>query len=196
MISNIITITYANNSNREENRFLNENSYKSNEMYYTLVDVGFSDEEIVELYQKEADKFGINFKLPEALKEKTKIDKVITTNKNPQALMLRTNNGDKRHRTISINFNDVARYCGWSGKGSSALFVINQVTKSQFTKALISSAGLGWTVAISDLAGLIFSKLAKDHSGVDLYLTEVYWYDEYERMGKWNLIDADYRLWR
>lgn len=193
-LTNIVTISYA-KDNRDENRFLNENSYTSNELYDTLVDVGFTDDEILELYQKEADKTGISFNLPENLKEKLNVTKVITNNTNPQRMMLRSYDGETRHRTISINFDKVAEYCGWSGHGSSALFIINQVTKSQFTKALIASSGLGWAIAIVDIAGFIFSKLAKYHTGVDLYLTERYQYDQYEGYGKWYLIDADYRFW-
>ncbi|WP_273497466.1 hypothetical protein [Peptoniphilus rhinitidis] len=194
-LTNIVTVSYAMDT-RDENRFLNENSYKSNELYNTLVDVGFSDEEIIELYQREADKTGISFNLPENLKEKLNVTKVITNNTNPQMMLLRSYDGEIRHRTISINFDKIARYCGWSGHGSSALFIINEVTKSQFTKALITSSGLGWAVAIVDVAGIIFSSLAKDHTGVDLYLTERYQYDEYEGFGKWYLVDADYKFWR
>ena len=75
-LTNIVTVSYAMDT-RDENRFLNENSYKSNELYNTLVDVGFSDEEIIELYQREADNSGIDFKLPEIQQNKTKIIKVV-----------------------------------------------------------------------------------------------------------------------
>lgn len=66
---------------------------------------------------------------------------------------------------------------------------------SQFIKAVISCAGLQWVVAITTVVGAVFAGLSYWHKGVDLYLTEVYWYDEYERMGKWNLVDADYKFW-
>lgn len=195
ILVNIVTVAYAKND-INENKFLNENSYKSNELYFQLVEVGFSDEEIIELYQKEADSSGIDFKLPEILQSKTNIIKVVSQNTSPKTMMLYANNGDVRHRTISINFDKIAKYCGWAGHGSSALFIMNEVTKSQFTKALITSSGLGWAVAIVDVAGIIFSSLAKDYSGVDLYLTERYQYDEYEGFGKWYLVDADYKFWR
>lgn len=195
ILVNIVTVAYAKND-INENKFLNENSYKSNELYFQLVEVGFSDEEIIELYQKEADSSGIDFKLPEILQSKTNISKVVSQNTSPKTMMLYANNGDVRHRTISINFDKIAKYCGWAGHGSSALFIVNEVTKSQFTKALITSSGLGWAVAIVDVAGIIFSSLAKDYSGVDLYLTERYQYDEYEGFGKWYLVDADYKFWR
>ena len=42
-LTNIVTVSYAMDT-RDENRFLNENSYKSNELYNTLVDVGISYE--------------------------------------------------------------------------------------------------------------------------------------------------------
>lgn len=195
ILVNIVTVAYAKND-INENKFLNENSYKSNELYFQLVEVGFSDEEIIELYQREADNTGIDFKLPEILQKKTNISKVISQNTSPKAMMLYANNGDVRHRTISINFDKIARYCGWAGYGSSTLFLINQVTKDQFTKALLASSGLGWVAAMIDVAGFIFSDLAADYEGVDLYITERYQYDEYEGFGKWYLIDADYRFWK
>lgn len=195
ILVNIVTVAYAKND-INENKFLNENSYKSNELYFQLVEVGFSDEEIIELYQKEADSSGIDFKLPEILQSKTNISKVVSQNTNPKTMMLYANNGDTRHRTISINFDKIAKYCGWTGRGSSALFIINQVTKDQFTKALIASSGLGWAFIMVEVAEFIFSSLAKHHTGVDLYITERYQYDEYEGFGKWYLIDADYRFWR
>lgn len=195
ILVNIVTVAYAKND-INENKFLNENSYKSNELYFQLVEVGFSDEEIIELYQREADNSGIDFKLPEILQNKTNISKVVSQNTSPKTMMLYANNGDVRHRTISINFDKIARYCGWAGHGPSALFIINQVTKAQFTKALIASSGLGWAFIMVDVAETIFSLLAKYHTGVDLYISERYQYDEYEGFGKWYLIDADYRFWR
>lgn len=42
-LTNIVTISYAMDT-RDENGFLNENSYQSNELYDTLVDVGFGDD--------------------------------------------------------------------------------------------------------------------------------------------------------
>lgn len=42
-LTNIVTVSYAMDT-RDENGFLNENSYKSNELYDTLVDVGFGDD--------------------------------------------------------------------------------------------------------------------------------------------------------
>lgn len=195
ILVNIVTVAYAKND-INENKFLNENSYKSNELYFQLVEVGFSDEEIIELYQREADNSGIDFKLPEILQNKTNISKVVSQNTGLKTMMLYANNGDVRHRTISINFDKIARYCGWAGNGSSALFIINQVTKDQFTKALIASSGLGWAFIMVKVAETIFSSLAKSHTGVDLYITERYQYDEYEGFGKWYLVDADYRFWR
>ena len=193
-LTNIVTVSYAMDT-RDDNSFLNENSYKSNELYNTLVDVGFSDEEIIELYQREADKTGIDFKLPEVLQNKVHITKVVSQNKSAKTIMLYANNGDTRHRTISVNFNDVARYCGWPGGGTSAAFIIGNVTKSEFIKAVIANAGLQWVAAVTTVVGIAFGYISKYHEGIDLYLTETYYYDEYELMGKWTLVDADYRLW-
>lgn len=194
ILVNIVTVAYAKND-INENKFLNENSYKSNELYFQLVEVGFSDEEIIELYQKEADSSGIDFKLPEILQSKTNISKVVSQNTSPKTMMLYANNGDTRHRTISVNFNDVARYCGWPGGGTSAAFIIGNVTKSEFIKAVIANTGLQWVAAVTTVVGIAFGYISRYHEGIDLYLTETYYYDEYELMGKWTLVDADYRLW-
>lgn len=108
---------------------------------------------------------------------------------------MRSYDGETRHRTISLDFDKIARYCGWPGVGASAAFIIGNVTKSEFIKAVIANAGLQWVAAVTTVVGAAFSVLSRYHNGIDLYLTETYYYDEYELMGKWTLVDADYRLW-
>lgn len=195
LVFNVCSVAYANGFNSEENKFINASTYNDDKLYFQLRSIGFSDEEIVELYQKESDKTGINFELPNALKETTNLNNVISNQTNTQALLLRANTGDVRNRTISINFADIARYCGQTGGGSGAAFIIGQVTKNQFIKAFVATAGLGWVTAVISIAGVIFGELSINNQGVTLYLQERYAYDEYEGFGKWYMVDISHRIW-
>lgn len=75
------------------------------------------------------------------------------------------------------------------------LFIINNVTKSQFIKAILASSGLGWTLFAVTVLGLAFDALSRYVSGMNLYLKENYAYDPYEGFGKWNLVDLNYSFW-
>lgn len=185
---------------------LYENDYKafdsmaySNETIYNqLVDIGFTDVEMLGLYQKESNEIGIELKLPEKLIEATGIEYVSPEEVNisySNNIVSYANTGDVRYRSYDINFDRIARSLGWTGGGTGAAFIIAHVSKNEFAKAIVSSVGLGWVSAIVSVAGVIFSELARYNEGVTITTTSRYAYDEYEGFGKWYLVDADFDFW-
>lgn len=168
--------------------------YDSDQMYNELKKLGFTDSEMLELYEREADKTGVTIRLPRKLADAVKMEYI-----EPQAGSVITyaepTDGDVRYNTYKVSFNDIARACGWTGGGTGVAFIIAQVSQQAFLKALVASVGLGWVSAIVSVGGVIFSELALVHSGCTITTKSMYTYDQYEGFGKWYLVDATYKLW-
>lgn len=68
--------------------------------------------------------------------------------------------------------------------------------ESAFTKAVIKYAGLSYVSIIISVCAGIFGVLGYYYEGVTITTKQVYWYDEYERLGKWYLVDAYFEAWK
>lgn len=175
---------------------ISSESYDSDWMYNQLKELGFTNDEMLELYQREANQTGIDIHLPSRLAEATGVEYVYSfSDGRVNSYAATPSDGAVKEDIYNINFNTIARACGWTGAGTGTAFIIAQVTKQQFIKALVSSVGLGWVSAIVTIGGLIFSELAQHNSGCTIIVKSTYQYDEYEGFGKWYMVDITYELW-
>ena len=198
MVFSLSTKTYAisNNMVHVNVSEISSEPYDSDWMYNRLEELGFTSNEILELYQREANQIGIDIHLPEKLAEVVGLDYVHSiSNDSAEYYATSPENGDVKYDTCTINFDTIARACGWTGGGTGAAYIIAEVTKDAFLKALVKSAGLGWVSAISSVGGVIFSELARHHTGCTITTKSIYQYDEYEGFGKWYMVDITYELW-
>lgn len=173
-------------------------AYSDDKTYSQLIEIGFTNQEILDLYQRESNVTGIKLKLPDKLKQIMNIDFVtpdVSERIHYEDFILYANNGDIRYQNYSINFDRIARNLGWAGGGTGAAFIIANVSKNQFARAVVSSVGLGWVSAIVSVAGAIFTGLATYNNGVTITTKSRYAYDEYEGFGKWYLVEASYYFW-
>ena len=172
-------------------------SYDSDWMYDTLREIGFTDEEMFELYQREADESGVDIRLPSALAIAMGTEYAYTAFPGKIVLYAEPQDGDVKYDSFDIDFEAIAKACGWVGKGSAVAFIVSQVTKDAFIKAIVNSTGLGWVSAITTLAGGLFDWLMThtDSTGCTITVKYVYQYDPYEGFGKWYMVNADYVLW-
>ena len=131
-------------------------SYDSDWMYDTLREIGFTDEEMFELYQREADESGVDIRLPSALAIAMGTEYAYTAFPGKIVLYAEPQDGDVKYDSFDIDFEAIAKACGWVGKGSAVAFIVSQVTKDAFIKAIVNSTGLGWVSAITTLAGGLF----------------------------------------
>lgn len=175
-----------------------EDMFASNDLYLKLCELGFSEDEILLLYQNEANRLGTSLLLPSQFTQKV-AKTVVFPSKGQLSLnnydLLRVKDGDKRHFTVSVNFRKVADFLGYTGTGMSIVAFLKAKGERAFTKALISTAGLSFVSIVISVAGEVFGLLSTRWTGVTFYLTQSYAYDPYELMGKWYLVDASYRLY-
>lgn len=171
--------------------------YDSEWMYNTLSEIGFTDDEMFELYQKEADKTGVNIHLPDRLANAIGVDYAYTHFNRVVPYASTPQDGDVRYDSYDVNFEAIAKICGWTGKGLAVSFIVGQVTKDAFIKAVIGSTGLGWVGAATTLIGGLFDWLMDhtDSTGCTITVKYAYQYDPYEGFGKWYMVDAYYVLW-
>ena len=160
-------------------------------------EIGFTDEEMFELYQREADESGVDIRLPSALAIAMGTEYAYTAFPGKIVLYAEPQDGDVKYDSFDIDFEAIAKACGWVGKGSAVAFIVSQVTKDAFIKAIVNSTGLGWVSAITTLAGGLFDWLMThtDSTGCTITVKYVYQYDPYEGFGKWYMVNADYVLW-
>lgn len=171
---------------------ISNHPYDSETLYNQLVEIGFTDDEMLELYQREADKTGVDIHLPDKLAESAGVEYVYSCSRGERALLTTPQSGDVKYDYYTINFDTIARACGWTGGGTAVAFIISQVTKNAFIKAVVASVGLGWVSAIASIAGVIFGELSREHTGCIITVKSVYQYDEYEAVAKWYMIDISY----
>lgn len=150
--------------NTVQSSFLNEDTYSSDELYKGLIDIGFSDEEIMFLYQRESNQTGISFKLPKALTVKTKVSYVFPESGSsiiikPSKFPSNPREGDVHEESIDINFDSIARALGWTGGGTGLAYILAHGSKRAVAKAIVASTGLGVFSAALSIAGLIFSRV-------------------------------------
>ncbi|BAK97996.1 hypothetical protein OBV_07980 [Oscillibacter valericigenes Sjm18-20] len=166
--------------------------YDSETLYNQLAQIGFTNDEMLELYRREANKTGVDIHLPDKLAESAGVEYVYSCSSGEMALLAAYKEGDVRYQDYTINFDDIARVCGWTGGGTGVAFIIAQVSKKEFIKAVVSSVGLGWVSAITSVAGVVFSELSRYNTGCTFTVKSVYRYDEDEGFAKWYMVDASH----
>lgn len=159
--------------------YLNENTYSKDEIFEKLSEIGFTPVEMKELYQKEANNFGISFRLPEKLSKEIGIDEVMPQN---NKLMLQgfpsnPSIGDVYVNSTDINFDKIARILGWTGGGTAIAWIAGNCTKNAVAKSILTGTGLGWVAAAASIAGLLFSEAARHHTGVTVKIKYHYIYN-------------------
>ena len=172
--------------------------YDSDWMYDTLASVGFTNEEMLELYQREADETGVSIHLPDALAAAVGVDSVFCRTNNGQlgTYASTPSDGDVRQDTYVIDFDDVADALGRVGNvADAASYIITHSTLATFTQAMIVAGGLDAVSTIITVIGLIYDTIDPAYEGVTITTTSVYYYDQYEGFGKWYLTDATYQFW-
>lgn len=187
-----------NNEIKSANNIITESTYADDALYLKLRDLGFTEMEILDLYQKESNRYGMPFSLPSLLAKQVDQTKVFPSKVDHFSndfQLLREKDGDVRHFSVNVNFRQVANYLGYTGTGLSVIEFIKAKGVNAFTKGLISSAGLSFVSILVAIAGQIFGALSNSMTGVVLYLKQRYAYDPYELMGKWYLVDASFQLY-
>lgn len=195
-------LVLANKHNVSESTNSIESMYSDDAYYKQLKEIEFTSEEILELYQNEANKTQVNLKLPEELAKEVNethvyFDENYADIKTNSAIIetYAYYDGEIRNSSYSFNIAQIARYFGWTGAGTATAFLINNVTKTKFTQYIVSSVGLGTLFAIVSIAGVIFGEIANRYGdGFTTYTEEMYQYDTWEGFGKWYLLDI-YRVW-
>ncbi|WP_129595757.1 hypothetical protein [Anaerophilus nitritogenes] len=184
--------------NNVHNAFLNKDTYSSNELYKGLRDIGFSDAEIMNLYQKEADQTGQAFKVPKALAKKTNISSVSPKSR---SMMAKTSGfpsnpreGDVHSESYKINFNSIARTLGWTGGGTGVAYLVANCSKQAVARAIISSTSLGIFSAALSVAGLIFSEASRYHEGMTVTIKYHYIYSN-NMILEWVPGPMSYKFW-
>lgn len=156
------------------NDLVNKDSYSSEDFYNQLKDLGFTNEEMLDLYQKEADKLGIELKLPEKLYEFSNINSVKPVlNSRYTALREFPSNPRKKQSytaVCTVDFNEICKYLGYSG-ATGAVWIVGHCTKQQVAKAIIATNGFMWVTAATALAGAVFTALAQSHNGFKAKVT-------------------------
>lgn len=172
-------------------------SYDSKQVYDLLKELGFTDEEMFELYQREANESGVDVRLPDALAIAMGAEYAYTASPGGMRPYSEPQDGDESFAVYEIDFGELAKYCGWVGVGGSAVQFLSNLGVTAFSKAVIAQLGLvGAGIAIvSSALGLIFDDLDEEYGGVTLTIKSVYYFDKYEYVGKWYMVEADYTFW-
>lgn len=173
-------------------------SYDSMQLYVALKEIGFTDEEMFELYQREADRTGVDVRLPDALA--IAMGKAYAYTTFPGRIMSYSEpqDGDEKFSTYKIDFGEFAKYCGWGGDVGNAIEFIVALGVNVFTKNAIRYLGLvgAGIILVTGILKDIFAELDAKYDGVTLVVKSVYHYDEYERLGKWYMVHVDYTFWK
>ena len=173
-------------------------SYDSKQMYDFLKGLGFTDDEMFELYQREADESGVDVRLPDALAITIGAEYAYTTSPRRIVLYSEPQDGDERFAVYEIDFKKLAKICGWTGTGADWVEFFYLLGVAAFQKAVIAQLGLVGVgiAAVSSTLENIFNDLDEAYGGVTLTVKSVYYYDKYEGLGKWYMVDADYTFWK
>lgn len=180
----------------------NFNSYSSNIFYDKLQEIGFNDEEILELYQNESDRIGLDLKLPSELSENLGITFVETKNPNRYSAMylLRGTTTDSKSYSVSLDFAEISRNLGWVGGVSAVTFITEQAGKKAFAKVFAQEAikklgiAIAWVGAIASISGVIFGEMSRHNNGVTVNFTLVTACDDYDGC-KDILTDTSHYFW-
>ncbi|MDO5027870.1 MAG: hypothetical protein Q4E36_01275 [Bacillota bacterium] len=184
------------------------NSYSSvysyDSYYEKLKEFDFTIEEMIALYQKEANQMGIDLKLPEKLAEASGITQVFhmkeftnTNKENNRIFTTYSYDGQIRYLTYTFDFDELARYFGWIGGISAVAFIKNRVSEDALAKYIVTNMGLGTLFAVVNIASLILSGLSASDilHGFKIYTKQRYQYDEYEGFGKWYLLEISHKFY-
>ena len=121
--------------------------YSDDSYYNKFKDIGFSDEEILELYENEANRLGISLKLPDNLSRKYNIESVDleTYNRHSSISFYSTTTEKPVNHSITINFADLAYELGLPGGVAATEYLtrkgIEGAVKKSIVRKIVSSAG-------------------------------------------------------
>lgn len=173
-------VSASENSMQLQNKFLNINSYAGQFYYDQFKDIGFTDEEILELYKNEADRLGIELKLPSEIVEKFNIEIVKPDSYTPFATTIE----DPVRHSLTINFNDLAYELGMPGGAAAAEYLtrkeMESVVKKSIVREIITSAGFQAFAAATTIAALILGGISYLTKGVVIDYTTVHACDDYD----------------
>ncbi|RXI46498.1 hypothetical protein DP145_08715 [Clostridium tetani] len=162
----------------------------SDEMLVFLRNLGFTDKELIDLYQSDANRFNSKIMLPSGLRQDNRKDYVEPNKKNNNNLLFgfpsNPREGQKHIESYNINFANLASDLGYAGGGiAGACTFIAKLTPSAVLKAVIKSVGVIVGSALG-VAAWISHLRSNVHTGVrgksefvygrtnDLYLDWIY----------------------
>lgn len=160
--------------------------YSDDSYYNKFKDIGFSDEEILELYENEANRLGISLKLPDNLSRKYNIESVDleTYNRHSSISFYSTTTEKPVNHSITINFTDLAYELGLPGGVAATEYLtrkgIEGAVKKSIVRKIVSSAGFQALAAATTIAAVILGEISYFTKGVVIDYTTVYSCDDYD----------------
>ncbi len=160
--------------------------YSDDSYYNKFKDIGFSDEEILELYENEANRLGISLKLPDNLSRKYNIESVDleTYNRHSSISFYSTTTEKPVNHSITINFTDLAYELGLPGGVAATEYLtrkgIEGAVKKSIVRKIVSSAGFQALAAATTIAAVILGGISYFTKGVVIDYTTVYSCDDYD----------------
>lgn len=162
-----------------QSMIISEETYSSDEVYLELQNIGFTDDEILDLYQKESNKTKQDLKLPNLLYEITGKSYVYSKSTGIElfAFPKKPRIGEWHTEHYNINFNTVARKMGWAGGGTGIAYILAKGSKTALAKAIVSSSGLGSFSSAVSIASVIFGEASRYHNGTTVSVEYLYTYN-------------------
>ena len=157
--------------------------YSSDKYYNELKAIGFTEQEMLDLYKQESSRLGIEITLPKKLEEEVNVEKVvpILAYRSPNNIMPRSLNstGEYVTKDFSVDMISIARAIGYpSGMAGVTDFLLKHSAK-ELAKGIVKTVGLGSVGVALGLASWVLQELSA-FTGINptLHFTQTLYYGE------------------
>lgn len=170
------------------------NTYSSDYYYDELAKIGFTEDEMYDLYVKESEKLSTPLKLPKKLSESIKKDYAQPTLV-PKNLNIMSYSGSSKSPfppnpeigkvypiTFTVTVSDLAFALGIPGSGAVLVQALSLKTQTEIAQALIRILGLGSVGIVMAAAGVILSTAAQAGYNYGIQWTQDWYYGEDNHM--------------
>ncbi|WP_027624910.1 hypothetical protein [Clostridium lundense] len=164
-----------------------KNCFSSDTYYDKLIELGFTENEMYDLYLKESEKLGTPLKLPNKLSENIQKDYASSMNLNRRSSRAYNKSpfppnpqiGKTYDLTLTVTISDLAFALGVPA-GSAGTIAL--MSKGEVAKALVKILGLGTVGAVMGAAGFIIGGIATFAHNYGVQWKQTWYYGEDNHM--------------
>lgn len=145
--------------------------------------MGFTEQEMLDLYKQESSRLGIEITLPKELKEKLNVEKAVPilayrTSNDIMSISL-TSTGEYVTKDFSVDMVSVARAIGYPSGTAGVTDYLLKRSAPEIAKGIVKTVGLGSTGIALGLAGWVLQELS-GWTGINptLHFTQTWYYGE------------------